>query len=164
MFTPSIKGEIEKFHFAVVQRRQRKAQKSMIRVQSCCFADLNLLLFCRSHSRRRRLCLLKLPTSSHEPSLGPFTLFSMCVIYSRSQSFRFLSTGVSLQDASRQEALGGDCKQLWAIDTHRRLVSSVGSAAVWSDKDEKPWITSHSTFTYLVLVGRKRTYTTSRKE
>ena len=164
MFTPSIKGEIKKFHFAVVQRRQRKAQKSMIRVQSCCFADLNLLLFWSSHSRRRRLCLLKLPTSSHEASLGPFTLFSMCVIYSRSQSFRFLSTGVSLQDASRQEALGGDCKQLWAVDTHRRLVSSVGSAAVWSDKDQKPWITSHSTFTYLVLVGRKRTYTTSRKE
>ena len=26
-------------------------------VQSCCFADLNLLLFCRSRLRRRRRCL-----------------------------------------------------------------------------------------------------------
>ena len=164
MFTPSIKREIKKFHVAVVQRRQRKAQKNVIRVQSCCFADLNRLLFCRSHCRRRRLCLLKLPTSSHEQSLGPFTLFSVLVIYSRSQSFGFLSTGVSLQDASFQEALGGDCKQLWAVDTHRRLVSSVGSAPVWSNKDEKSWVTSHSTFTYLVLVESKRTYTTSRKE
>ena len=164
MFTSSIKGEIKKFQVAVVQRRQGKAQKNVIRVQSCCFADLNLLLFCRSHSRRRRLCLLKLPTSSHEPSLGAFTLFSISVMYSRSQSFWFLSIGVSLRVASRQEALGVDCKQLWAVDTHRRLVSSVGRAPVWSNKDAKPWVTSHNTFTYLILVGRKRTYTTSRKE
>ena len=29
-------------------------------VQSCCFADLNLLLFCRSRLRRRRRCLSSL--------------------------------------------------------------------------------------------------------
>ena len=31
--------------------------KSMIHVQSCCFANLNLLLFCRSRCRRCHRCL-----------------------------------------------------------------------------------------------------------
>ena len=35
---------------------------------------------------------------------------------------------------------------------------------VFSDKDEKPQVPSPSTYTYLVLVGRKRTHTTVRKE
>ena len=35
---------------------------------------------------------------------------------------------------------------------------------VFSDKDEKPYVLSHSTYTYLVLVGRKRTHTIVRKE
>ena len=33
------------FHVVVVQRRHRKVQKSVMHVQSCCFAKLNLLLF-----------------------------------------------------------------------------------------------------------------------
>ena len=37
-----------------VQRRQRNAQKSVMHVQSCCFANLNLSLFCRSRGRQRR--------------------------------------------------------------------------------------------------------------
>ena len=41
------------FHVVVVQRRQRNVQKSVMHVQSCCFANLNLLLFCRSLCRRR---------------------------------------------------------------------------------------------------------------
>lgn len=32
------------FHFVVVQRRQRKLQKSVMHVQSC-FADVNLSVF-----------------------------------------------------------------------------------------------------------------------
>ena len=47
-FTSSTKREIRHFHVVVVQRRQRNVQKSVMHVQSCCFADLNLLLFCRS--------------------------------------------------------------------------------------------------------------------
>ena len=35
---------------------------------------------------------------------------------------------------------------------------------VFSDKDENPYVPSHSTFTYLVLVRSKRTHTTVRKE
>ena len=59
MFTHSIRQacEIRKFHVAVVQRRQRNIQKSMMHVQSCCFADINLLLFNCSRCRRRRRCL-----------------------------------------------------------------------------------------------------------
>ena len=40
-----------------VQWRQRNVQKSVIHVQSCCFANLNLLLFCRSRWRRHRRCI-----------------------------------------------------------------------------------------------------------
>ena len=46
MFTSSIKREIRKFHVLVVQRQERNVQKIVMHVQSCCFADLNLLLFC----------------------------------------------------------------------------------------------------------------------
>ena len=47
-FTSSIKREIRKFHVVVVQRWQRNLQKSVMQVQSYCFAILNLLLFSRS--------------------------------------------------------------------------------------------------------------------
>ena len=40
--------EIRKFHVAVLQRRLRNVQKREMHVQSCCFANINLLLFCRS--------------------------------------------------------------------------------------------------------------------
>ena len=48
--------EIRKFHVAVVQRRLRNVEKSVIVVEICCFAYLNLLLFCFCccHRRRRR--------------------------------------------------------------------------------------------------------------
>ena len=46
--------EIRKFHVAVEQRRLRNVQKSVMHVQSCCFANINLLLFNCSRCRRRR--------------------------------------------------------------------------------------------------------------
>ena len=55
----SKKREIRHYHVVVVQRRLRNAQKSVMHVQSCCFANLNLLGFCRSRCRRRRLGSLK---------------------------------------------------------------------------------------------------------
>ena len=33
------------FHVVVVQRRLRNVQKSVMHVQSCCFANINLLFF-----------------------------------------------------------------------------------------------------------------------
>ena len=57
LFPSSTKREIRQFHVVVVQRRQRNVQKSVMHVQSCCFACLNLLLFCRSRCRRRRRCV-----------------------------------------------------------------------------------------------------------
>ena len=53
LFTSSIKREIRHFHVVVVQWRQINVQKGVMRVQSCCFANLNLLLFWRSRCRRR---------------------------------------------------------------------------------------------------------------
>ena len=60
MFTSSTTRKIRHFHFVVVQRQQRNVQKSVMHVQSCCFANLSLLLFCRSRCRRRRRCLSSL--------------------------------------------------------------------------------------------------------
>ena len=48
------------FHVEIAQRRLRNVQKSVMHVQSCCFASLILLLFCRSRCRRRRRCLSSL--------------------------------------------------------------------------------------------------------
>ena len=41
----STKREISHFYGLVVQRQQRNVQESVMHVQSCCFANLNLLLF-----------------------------------------------------------------------------------------------------------------------
>ena len=42
VFTSSIKRESRRFHVVVVQQRQRNVPKSVMYVQSCCFANLNL--------------------------------------------------------------------------------------------------------------------------
>ena len=42
MFTSSIKREIRQFFVIVVQGRQRNVQKSVLHVQSFCFANLYL--------------------------------------------------------------------------------------------------------------------------
>ena len=63
VLTSSTLREIKKFHFVYLQRRQRNVQKSVMNVQSCCFADLNLLRCCRFHCRRRCLCLSSLISS-----------------------------------------------------------------------------------------------------
>ena len=54
VFTSCTKRENMKFHVVGVQRRQRNVQKNVMHVQSCCFVNLNQLLFCRSRCRRRR--------------------------------------------------------------------------------------------------------------
>ena len=52
--------DIRNFYIAVVQRRLRNVQKSQMHVQNCCFADLNLMLFCHSRCRGHRRCLSSL--------------------------------------------------------------------------------------------------------
>ena len=76
MYTPSTKREIRHFNVVVVKQRQRNVQKSMIHVQSCCFASLILSLVCRSRCRRRRRCLssLKLYTGRLRPKVQLLTL------------------------------------------------------------------------------------------
>ena len=68
VFASSTKREIRHFHVVVVRWRQRSVQKSVMHVQSCCFADLNLLLFCRSRWRRRcrRCCLSFVLTNNQD--------------------------------------------------------------------------------------------------
>ena len=61
VFPSWTKREIRHFHVVVVQRRQTNVQKSVMHVQSCYFANLNLLVYSRrSRCRRRRLCLSSL--------------------------------------------------------------------------------------------------------
>jgi len=50
-------SEIRKFHVAVLQRRLRIVQKRVMHVQTCCFANMNLLLFCRALCRPCCRCL-----------------------------------------------------------------------------------------------------------
>ena len=40
-----MKCQIRQFHVVVVQKRQRNVQKSVMHLQSCCFALLNLFFF-----------------------------------------------------------------------------------------------------------------------
>ena len=54
-----LKRDIKKFHLVVVQRWQRNVQKSVMHVQSCCFA---VLFFCRSPCRRCCLSSQMAPT------------------------------------------------------------------------------------------------------
>ena len=60
LFTYSIKRarEIRKFQVSDLQRRLRNVQKSVMHLQSCCFANINRLFFCcsRCRCRRRRFC------------------------------------------------------------------------------------------------------------
>ena len=66
-FTSSTKQEIRHFYCVVVQRRRRNVQKSVMNVQSCCFANLTLMLFCCTRCRRR-LCV---SSQIFLPSLDP---------------------------------------------------------------------------------------------
>ena len=52
--------EISTFHVAVIQRWLRNVQKSVMHVQSCCFADINPLPFSSSLCRRQHRCLSSL--------------------------------------------------------------------------------------------------------
>ena len=68
LFPSATKRKIRQFHVVVVvvQRRQRNVQKSVMHVQSRCFACLSLLLFCRTRCRRRRGCVnFLISTPSH---------------------------------------------------------------------------------------------------
>ena len=56
MFLSSTEREIRHLHVVVAQRRLRSAMP----VHSCCFANIYLLLYCRSRYRRRPRCLISL--------------------------------------------------------------------------------------------------------
>ena len=55
---PSLKNVKKRHsHVVVMQRQLTNVQKSIMHVQSCCFANLNPLLSCRTLCRRRHHCL-----------------------------------------------------------------------------------------------------------
>ena len=58
------------FHVVVVKKRQRNVKKSVMHVQNRCLSNLNLLLFCRTLSRRRGRCLSSLRAHEAEGRIG----------------------------------------------------------------------------------------------
>ena len=64
------KLQIRTFYVVVVQRRQRNVQKSVMHVQSSCFGNPNILLFCSFRCRRRRRCFNSLIAVRRVPSNG----------------------------------------------------------------------------------------------
>ena len=56
----------------VVQQWQRNVWKSMMLVQSCCFAKLNLSLLCCSRCHHHRSCLRSLICNWPLPTVGAF--------------------------------------------------------------------------------------------
>ena len=78
--------EIRKFHVAAMQRRLRNVQKSVMDVQSCCLADINLLLFFQFFLPSPG-SLLKLPIVAiqkfcyHGNVTSPFSSLLMASIY-----------------------------------------------------------------------------------
>ena len=63
VFPSSTKREIRHYHVVVVQRRLKNVQKIVMHVQSCCFANLNLMLFF-SFSMPSPSSLLKHPNTN----------------------------------------------------------------------------------------------------
>ena len=86
----STKREIRRFHIVVVQRRQTEKYHTKKRdhVQSCYFAKLNLLVYCRSPCRRRRRC---------SPWFIPGTYVSLCT---ESYLFIYLFTYLFIENTS----------------------------------------------------------------
>ena len=64
LFPSSTKCEFRHIHVVVAQRRQRNVQKSVMHVQSCCFANLTFcfFFFCLSRCSRRRRCYAVSPS------------------------------------------------------------------------------------------------------
>ena len=84
MFTSSRKRENKHFHVVVIHWRQRNVQKSVMHVESCCSANLDLYLFrrfrCRHRRRSGRRCLCA-TYGQKEGTVGvwgvePFSFFS----------------------------------------------------------------------------------------
>ena len=72
----STKREISHSYGLVVQRQQRNVQKSVMHVQSCCLANLNLLLFFRFWLPSPS-SLLKLPNAVGQTCLSYLQLPSL---------------------------------------------------------------------------------------
>ena len=69
-------GSVSSLHVlhkvVVVQQWQRNVWKSMMLVQSCCFAKLKLSLFCCSRCHHHRSCLRSLICNWPLPTVGAF--------------------------------------------------------------------------------------------
>ena len=81
VFQSSTNREIRHFHVLVLQWRQRNEQKSLMGVQSCCFANLNLLFFCRSRWPRRSRCLSSLMIDSNPSACSCAWILRLCWHY-----------------------------------------------------------------------------------
>ena len=82
VFSSSTKREFRNFHVVVVQQRQKNVPKKRDAPAKLFFANLNLLLFCRSRCRRPRLCSSSLIWTG----LSCRSPFNMCFLSSDLQT------------------------------------------------------------------------------
>ena len=104
MFPSSTKREIRHFHVVVVQRRQRSVQKSVMHVKSYCFANLNLLMFCRSLCRRCRHCLSSLQDKV-KMRRKLYVFVQLCILGTAMDNKKIVSisiTKIFLRESSQQ--------------------------------------------------------------
>ena len=86
LFTSSIKREIGHFLVVVLQWRQRNVQKTVMHVQSCCFANPNLLFFWTSRCRRRHRILRSLISKRMKEFLTQRHQYKFDNVYKKCQS------------------------------------------------------------------------------
>ena len=92
----STKREISHFYGLVVQRQQRNVQESVMHMQSCCFANLNLLLFFLFWLLSRSL-LPKLPNAVGKTCLSYLQLPSLETYFSPSICPHIKTSGALFQ-------------------------------------------------------------------
>ena len=110
--------EIRHFHVIVVHWRGN-VQKSLMHVQSCCFFNLNLLLFCCSRWCRSRRCLSSLMTSCEDPIAVLVSFYIILFLPSKLPSFVYFWRWSSMKSACQLK--GSSCKQDQARGADRQV-------------------------------------------
>ena len=77
----STKREIRYFHYEVMQQRLRNVKKSVMHVQSCCFANINQFRCCHSRSSRRRRWLSSMSEVVYDDL--SWTCVNSCTIWTK---------------------------------------------------------------------------------
>ena len=122
MPTFSTKREIRHFHVVVVQRRQRNVQKSVMHVQSYCFANRSKPIAFFPFSLPSPSSLLKLPNESMEYTLCRSIVWSCHCINQRTGDTEQLDLCcVEEENTKNIHARGNKLKNMKNVNEKRML-------------------------------------------